>query len=711
MCRQQFLEQAKENVLKQSNVVKEGLESIALSHVEVSRLFPKSFKNHFEKKSEEFCVSVEALFCLIFFEAYAACFNESSLVGVCSYKGPPKDSQRNFFLLPFALYCLPDCKKTFCERVKDLEKDFRTMLSSNFSVKSSLDRLGKLPFLFTTREEQTLQEDAALIFHHLFLGQQGEHYLLKWRAPKGIIDEDKIRDILEAFKIAATELFNTPSKKLYYLDIRSEYDIEVQNKVNQTHHDFQEELLQDAFHRCAQNKPHAPALYSSDFTLTYQTLSSLSNQLAHFLIQKGAKPNHLVAILAEKGWRQVLACLGVLGSGSAYLPIEPDWPQERIEQVLNLSKPSHFLIEEQFASMLRGVDYVEVLGKHALIYLDGKKSQQWKEMPNYPPRIKRSGKDLAYVMFTSGSTGTPKGVMITHEGVVNTLKAVMRKIKLSSEDCLLSLSNYCFDLSVFDLFASLSSGASVVILNHQQSKDPYYWDRLMKKYQVSVWSTVPMLMNMLCDYFMQRRTNPEGFSLRVVLLSGDMVPPLLPLRILELFSSASHKPKIYELGGSTEASIWSTISCVESAIRRAQLGSVPYGKPLSNQEVYVLDQRQMPVPMGKVGNLYIGGVGLARGYWNDPEKTQESFIFSRFLGKRIYKTGDVARFLPDGQLEFLGRKDKQIKIRGHRVDLGEIESMLDQIQGVKQSVLLLHTLENGTKELMAFVVKNMPKKI
>jgi amino acid adenylation domain-containing protein len=271
--------------------------------------------------------------------------------------------------------------------------------------------------------------------------------------------------------------------------------------------------------------------------------------------------------------------------------------------------------------------------------------------------------DLAYVIYTSGSTGEPKGVMIEHRSAANTVLDMNRRFGIGPDDRVLALSNLSFDLSVYDVFGLLAAGGALVLPEPGALRDPERWVELIRRHHVTVWDSVPQLMQMLVDSRPGRPLAAECPSLRIAFLSGDWIPLGLP-RSLDGIEAIS-------LGGATEASIWSIfyrIDRLDPAWR-----SVPYGYPLANQRWFVLDESLEDQPDWVAGHLYIGGLGLARGYWGDADKTRASFITHPATGERLYRTGDLGRYMGDATIEFLGRQDAQIKLQGYRVELGEIE--------------------------------------
>jgi amino acid adenylation domain-containing protein len=314
-----------------------------------------------------------------------------------------------------------------------------------------------------------------------------------------------------------------------------------------------------------------------------------------------------------------------------------------------------------------------------------------------PIRWERGPTDLAYIIYTSGSTGLPKGVMINHRGAVNTILDINHRWNVGPADRVFALSSLGFDLSVYDIFGTLAAGGAIVLPSPGTERSPWEWTDLLTEHGVTVWNSVPALMEMLVEYSAGRGLRlPE--SLRLVLMSGDWIPVTLPDRVRAL---STPDITLIGMGGATEASIWSNfypIGTVDPA-----WPSIPYGKPLSNQHFDVLDPALRPRPDWVPGELYIGGTGVAMGYWRDPDKTEHAFITHPATGQRLYRTGDLGRYLPDGNLEFLGREDFQVKINGFRVELGEIEAALHSHHDVTSAVVIATGNSHDTRRLVAYV--------
>ena len=420
---------------------------------------------------------------------------------------------------------------------------------------------------------------------------------------------------------------------------------------------------------------------------SYRELALHAAGVAARLRAQGVARGELVAVAMHKGWEQAAATLGVMAAGAAYLPIDPDLPAARIDYLLQHGQVRQLLtqpwLQQRFASFpgvcLHAVDEQCQAGTDQLV-----------------SDTALSPDDLAYVIFTSGSTGMPKGVMIEHRGAVNTLLDLNKRFGVTSQDSVLAISALNFDLSVYDFFGLLAAGARVVLPEHERRLDPLHWAERIRTCGVTLWNTVPALMGLFVDHVEARGVRLP--SLRQVLLSGDWIPVALPDRIRASAPQAS----ITALGGATEASVWSILYDIGTV--DADWSSIPYGQAMQHQGVYVLDSQLQSCPTWVAGDIYIGGVGLARGYWRDNEKTAAAFVVHARSGARLYRTGDLGRWRADGNIEFLGRADFQVKVQGHRIEPGEIEATLQRHAGIKDAVVVAAGDARGQKRLVGYLV-------
>ena len=509
--------------------------------------------------------------------------------------------------------------------------------------------------------------------------------------PPGLLDEmfTAFRGLLERLAHGDTP-WQAPT-----LELVPAQQLAARTQINDTNSPVPETLLHTLFSEQAMTRPEHPAVISAERTLTYGELHRLTHRLAHRLRhrlrQLGARPNTLVAVVMDKGWQQIPAVLGVLASGAAYLPLDGELPIQRLHELLALGEVRLALTQSKWLDSLTWPPGVEPLA------VDAPEFEHPGDDEDAPLPAVQGPEDLAYVIFTSGSTGVPKGVMIEHRSAVNTILDMNRRFAVGPTDRVLALSALSFDLSVFDVFGLLAAGGTVVLPEARATRDPARWLELMEEEGVTLWNSVPALMQMLVEYAAgQGRNLPP--TLRLALWSGDWIPLDLPQRVRELHGEVD----LVSLGGATEASIWSILYPIEAVA--TEWKSIPYGRPMVNQSFQVLDGALEPRPLWVPGQLYIGGVGLARGYWRDEETTRRSFITHPRTGERLYRTGDLGRYLPDGNIEFLGREDSQVKIQGFRIELGEVEAALAQHPAVQEVVVTAVGPPRGEKHLAAYVV-------
>lgn len=444
-------------------------------------------------------------------------------------------------------------------------------------------------------------------------------------------------------------------------------------------------LLHTPFLEQARKNGAAIALTSGDKKITYKELDSMSEVLAEELRRKGVVPNSLVAVIMTKGWEQVVSVLGILKAGAAYLPVDAELPRERIDYLLEVGDVSVILTQEEYAD--EGRDTIVIDEE----FLAGDTAEKQIEA------LPLVGDDLAYVIFTSGSTGKPKGVMISHSGALNTVLTINSLYNVKECDRVIALSSLDFDLSVYDIFGTLAAGGTLVIPDKNVLKDPALLYNLIKQENITIWNSVPAYMKMFITYVKESQQSLHD-SLRLVLLSGDWIS----IPMLREIRAINKDIELISLGGATEASIWSIYYPINEI--DPQWRSIPYGKALDNQTVYVLDSNLNKATILNQGEICIGGVGLAKGYWKDLEKTRSHFFVHPETGERLYRTGDIGQYLPDGNIEIIGRLDFQVKIQGFRIELGEIEINLQSHDDVQDAIVMPHGERDGEKKLVAYVI-------
>ena len=433
----------------------------------------------------------------------------------------------------------------------------------------------------------------------------------------------------------------------------------------------------------ARRTPHALAVKDESSALTYQQLDLRANQLARYLREKGVGQEQMVGVCLRRGVEMVVAMLGILKAGAGYVPLDGGYPKQRL---------SYMLEETKAAAVIVGSEQAERIGGQGgrLINVEEEREQiRRRSVEGVSSRV--SGENLAYVIYTSGSTGRPKGVQIQHSGLMNLVTWHQRAYGVTSGDRATQLASPGFDASVWELWPYLAAGASVYIPNEETRRSiPKIWRWLADEA-----ITICFLPTPLAEAALEAQL-PADLALRTLLTGGDKLHPVsnnaLPFRLVNHY-------------GPTENTVVATRALV--AVGTGSATAPPIGRPIDNTQVYLLDSRQQPVPVGVPGEIYIGGEGLARCYLNQPDLTAERFIPNPFglrPGARLYKTGDLARYLADGEIEFIGRVDGQVKVRGYRIELGEVESVLTQQEGVREAVVVVREDAPSEKRLVAYLI-------
>jgi amino acid adenylation domain-containing protein len=452
----------------------------------------------------------------------------------------------------------------------------------------------------------------------------------------------------------------------------------------------QQMCIHELFEAQVERTPDAAAVVQEDRELSYGELNAKANRLAHHLRALGVGPDDRVAICVERSVEMVVGILAVLKAGGAYVPLDPSYPRYRFEGMLNESAPVVVLTQ---AGLLGALD--DGVARIPVLALD-RDEQLW----CFKPETNLSAADLgltsghlAYVIYTSGSSGQPKGVMNEHGGVVNRLIWMQRAYGLNRHDAVMQKTPFSFDVSVWEFFWPLLAGARLVLARHDGHKDPGYLAEMVDQQRITTMHFVPSMLQVFLDHCDAGRCT----SLARVMCSGEA----LPGGLLRRFRSALSETTLYNLYGPTEAAIdvtaWSCTTLPDNP---------PIGCPISNTQIYILDRHGEVVPVGASGEIYIGGAGVARGYLNRPDLTAERFVASPFAaGERLYRTGDMARYLADGTIEYLGRNDHQVKLRGFRIELGEIEARLSSYPGVREAAVVVREEETGDKRLIGYYTR------
>ncbi|ETT44839.1 Gramicidin S synthetase II [Paenibacillus sp. FSL H7-689] len=440
--------------------------------------------------------------------------------------------------------------------------------------------------------------------------------------------------------------------------------------------------LHQLIERQASRTPYATAIICAGKKLMYVELNDRANKLARLLQSRDVGCGDKVGICLERNEQLIVALLAVLKIGAAYVPMEPDYPLARKQHIIEDADVKYLISKEAIGDLPFTNENESEISSYPAINLD----------------IPVAADQLAYVIYTSGSTGRPKGVMIEHHSVINLINWVNRTFTVNNRDVLLFVTSVCFDLSVYDIFGMLSAGGQVVIATKEESRDVLRVKQMLTEHRITFWDSTPSTLNQIIQLAEEDETEGQQHYLRLVFLSGDWVPVKLPRRAQMYFPNA----EVVCLGGATECTIWSNYYKV--SMEMVYTGSIPYGKPIDNSSFFILDNDKELVPTGVPGELYIGGVGVGRGYYGDAAKTNEAFLPNHILNGmgRIYKTGDMGRYLPNGEIEFLGRRDNQVKIRGFRVEIGEVENVISKYEGITDVVVVDQMDETGVKYLCAY---------
>ncbi|MFL5353941.1 amino acid adenylation domain-containing protein, partial [Archangium sp.] len=504
-----------------------------------------------------------------------------------------------------------------------------------------------------------------------------------------LFEEATVRRMLGQLRVLLEGIAREPGQHVSRLPLLSE---EERHRLlvewNDTAVDFpREACLHQLVEAQVERTPGAVALVFEGQSLTYRELDARANQLAWHLRSLGVGPEVRVGLCLERSLEMVIALLATLKAGGAYVPLDPDYPTQRLVWMLEDARPAVLLAQQRLLSRLPQHDA-------RVLCLDSR----WEEVaahPRHAPPPLATPDNLAYVIFTSGSTGRPKGAMNAHAPVCNRLLWMQDEYGLGPQDTVLQKTPFSFDVSVWEFFWPLMVGARLVVARPGGHQEPAYLVELIAEARITTLHFVPSMLQL----FLEEPGLERCASLRRVVCSGEALPLELAERCLQRLPQAG----LHNLYGPTEAAVDVThYACVRGEPRR----SVPIGRPVANTSIRLLDSKLRPVPIGVPGELFIGGVQVGRGYLSRSELTAERFIpdpLSETLGARLYRTGDVARWLPDGNIEYLGRADFQVKIRGLRIELGEIESTLEKHPTVQQAVVLAREDVPGDKRLVAYV--------
>jgi pyochelin synthetase len=489
--------------------------------------------------------------------------------------------------------------------------------------------------------------------------------------PPGMIDA-----LVLGYQSLLDSLVTEPAWQARTFDLIPQAQRAARRQANDTQVPLPVTRLEDAFLEQARRQPDAVAVLTAGGSISYRELCQRAIAGAAWLRAHQVGRDELVGLVMTRGPEQLVGILAAILAGAAYLPVDAGLPVGRQRYLLRDGRVRCLLTNTDCADSAEGLQLLDL-------------RQPAEPVPNLEPLPDASLDDLAYVLYTSGTTGEPKGVMISRRSVANLVADCQRRFGVGPDDRFFGISAFNFDLSVWDVFGALSAGAAIVLPDHDRATDPEHWLQLCQQAGVTVWNSVPAIVALL-----QEQAAASGAqqlaALRLVLMSGDRIPPLLPMALRELLPEL----EICSLGGPTETTIWNILQPIDASYRGQ---TIPYGRPNSNNRAYLLDPDGLDTPDWVTGEICAAGTGLARGYWGDQARTDARFFDDPGRSERIFRTGDLGRYLPDGSIAILGRSDFQIKLNGYRIEAGEVETQLVAMPAIAQAVVVRQAGARGDR--------------
>jgi len=495
-----------------------------------------------------------------------------------------------------------------------------------------------------------------------------------------LFKKETIERMVQHLELLITNVLANPSVVIGQVGILPKAERElIQHTFNQTQAGFPtDKTIIDLFEIQVQKTPDKIALVFGDRRLTYKALNEATNRVGHYLrATYDTQADDIIALQLDRSEWMIIAILGIMKAGAAYLPIAPDFPKARVAYMLKDSAAKALLTDTATHDIASQFDIV----------VDNVQSIEYKQSNRQPLTVNRQPSSLAYIIYTSGSTGRPKGVMIEHQALVNFLVSMQKEPGMEQQDILLSITNYTFDISILEFGLPLMMGAQLVLASSSEQKDINSLKSLIEKTKPTFLQATPSLWSILLSNGM------DSFHPMKLLCGGEALPEQLAEKLLKAGDT------VWNMYGPTETTIWS------STLKLENKETISIGQPIANTDLYILAKDLTILPIGVAGELHIGGAGLARGYLNNPTLTAQKFIPHPFKeGERLYKTGDLARWLPDGNIAFLGRIDYQLKVRGYRIETGEIEEALLAHTAIRNAVVMGYKQEGKATELVAYLI-------
>ncbi|MCZ6775309.1 MAG: amino acid adenylation domain-containing protein, partial [Ignavibacteria bacterium] len=621
-------------------------------------------------------------------------FFVNTLVLRTDFSGNPRFRELLHRVRKVALNAIAYHEVPFDRLVQELHPDRDLARNPLFQVMFAFQNFPGLPSELSslTLTPMSIGTGTAKFDLTLYMAEKGNELKASMEYNSDLFESATITRMLGHFETLLEGIVANPNKRLSELPYLTEAERhELLAEWNNTRVDYpKDQCIHELFETQVERTPEAVAVVSEDRQLTYRELNRQANQLAHYLKKQGVGPETLVGICLERSVEMVLGLLGILKAGGAYVPLDPAYPQERLAFMVADARTPVVLTRE---------DLVDGLSEHGaqVVCVD----KDWAAIARHGDEnlvTEKKADDAVYVIYTSGSTGTPKGVLGLHQGAVNRFMWMWETYPFRAGEICCQKTTLNFLDSVWEIFGPLLQGVRIVVIADETLKDPYQLVQSLAAHDVSRIVLVPSLLRVILNAYDDLQSKLPRLKMWVT--SGEA----LSLELLQRFREKMPESTLINLYGSSEVSADSTWYDTNGS---QSLSCVPIGRPIANTRVYILDRELRPVPIGVPGELHIGGDGLAQGYLNRPELTVEKFISDPFSGEasaRLYKTGDLVRYLADGNMEFVGRLDHQVKIRGFRIELGEIETLLNDYPDVKESVVMAREDSTDEKRLVAYVV-------
>jgi amino acid adenylation domain-containing protein/non-ribosomal peptide synthase protein (TIGR01720 family) len=542
-------------------------------------------------------------------------------------------------------------------------------------------KLPNLTFNYINPENKTARFDLSLDMYEHPSGLTGV-----FEYNTDLFKAETISNIITHFQNLLEQIVTHSHQKISELSFLAETEKhQLLLEWNQTQTTFKKlACIHQLFETQAEQTPDVIAIVDSHQQLSYQQLNKTANQLAHHLQKQGVQPEQTIGICLERSCEMVIALLAVLKVGAAYIPLDPAYPQDRLSFIIDNAQISLIITQ-------KSLNHLQLPCKNILNLDEDWSIIAQEKTDNFYHNV--TLENLAYIIYTSGSTGQPKGVQISHHALTNFLFAINKNLDLTPSDVLLSVTSLSFDIAALELYLPLIVGARVVIASQKTTTDSQQLQHQINQLNITIMQATPATWQMLTLGGWTGKHNLK------ILSGGEALDPKLAQQLYQ------NSQQLFNVYGPTETTIWSSVYQVKKSEKLEKKSTVLIGRPLANTEFYILDKNLQPVPIGVAGELYIGGVGVARGYLNRADLTAERFLPNPFknTSERLYKTGDLARYLNDGNVEYLGRLDSQVKLRGFRIELGEIEAILKQHPQVQQAVVLA-SLTTENQRLVAYLV-------